>query len=56
MCVYVLHYIVFEYLYSAPKQPWANTVRFWFAQLQERRQIFISDKDVVRLDDKKETR
>ena len=22
--------IVFEYLYSAPQQPWANRVAFWF--------------------------
>src|SRR6218665_194867 len=30
--------------------------RFWFAYLQEKRQVLRSDKDVDRLDDKREAR
>jgi len=51
----VLYRIVFRYLYSAPQQPWANRGAFGSIS-SKKRQVLRSDKDVERLDDKRETR
>ena len=46
--------MVFEYLYSAPQQPWANRGAFGLISSKKKRQVLRSDKGVERLDDKKE--
>ena len=51
-----LYCIVFKYLYSAPKQPWANRGAFCLISSKKRDRVLRSDKDVERLDDKREAR
>ena len=46
--------MVFKDLYSAPQQPWANRGTFGSISSKEKRQVLRSDKEVERLDDKKE--
>src|SRR6218665_2507493 len=48
--------MVFKYLYSAPQQPWANRGAFGSISSKKKRQVLRSDKDVERLDDKREAR
>jgi len=50
-----LYCIVFKYLYSDPQQPWANRGAFGSIS-SKKRQVLKSDKDVERLDDKREAR
>jgi len=47
--------LVFKHLYSAPQQPWANRGAFGSIS-PKKREVLRSDKEVERLDDKKETR
>src|SRR6218665_921777 len=49
----MLYCIVFKYLYSAPQQPWGNRGAFDSIS-SKKRQVLRSDKDVERLDDKRE--
>src|SRR6218665_892217 len=48
--------IVFKDLYSAPQQPWANRGAFGSISSKKKRQVLRSDKDVERLDDRREAR
>ena len=51
----LLYCIVFEYLYSALQQPWANRGAFGLIS-SKKREVLRSDKDLERLDDKREAR
>ena len=42
------------YLYSTPQQPWANRGAFGSISSKKKRQVLRSDKELERLDDKKE--
>src|SRR6218665_1535047 len=48
--------MVFKYLYSAPQQPWANRGAFGSISSKKKRQVLRSDKEVERLEHKKEAR
>src|SRR6218665_3585064 len=52
----IVYCIVFKYLYSAPQQRWANRDAFGSISSKQKRQVLGSDKDVERLDDKREAR
>src|SRR6218665_2206256 len=56
LILFFLYCIVFRYLYSAPQQPLANRGAFGSISSKKKRQVLRSDKDVERLDDKRETR
>jgi len=50
----LIFFIVFEYLYSAAQLPWANRGAFGSISSEKRIQVLRRDKDVDRLEDKKE--
>ena len=54
--IIVLYCIVFKVFIQRPSTAIDKQRRFWFDQLQEKRQVLRSDKDVERLDDRREAR
>jgi len=48
--------VLYSSIYIAPSAAVDQQRRFWFDYLQEKRQVLRTDKEVERLDDKKEAR